>query len=163
MKNVWRIGLLLAVLSPVPAAADQLVAFEGGIGVVPVRAGGLATTVRGVNPGGQPWVIAKLDAVVQDDGRIKVDGRGLLLAGGDNIGTGGGQTVGATLFCVNDGNVEHKTATADAVLLEPDGDFQIVSVLTPPPPVPCENPVLLIRGTAGDGNWFAAGIPKGSQ
>ena len=45
-------------------------------------------------------------------------------------------------------------------LIGPNGDFQIDGTLTPAPPNPCENPVLLIRGGAGDGNWFAAGIPK---
>ena len=158
MRNVWRIGLLLALVFPLPAAADPpLVRFDGGIGVIPVRAGGAANTVRGVNPGGQPWVIADLSADVSSNGRIKVDGRGLLLAGGDNIGTNAGQTVGATLFCTNDGNVAHQSP---AVPLEADGDFRIDGSLSPAPPVPCENPVLLIRGGGGNANWFAAGIQK---
>jgi len=145
-------------LFPVSALAeDSLARFEGGIGVVPVRAGPAANTVRGINPGGQPWVIADLSADVKTDGRISVDGRGVLLGGGDNIGTTGNQIVGATLFCVNDGNIQHKSP---AVPLEPNGDFRIDGALSPAPPVPCTNPVLLIRGGGGEGNWFAAGIPK---
>jgi len=162
MRKAWLFALFLGVVFPIPAPADDSLArFEGGIGVVPVRAGPAANTVRGVNPGGQPWVIAALSADIQTDGRIQVDGRGVLLGGGDNIGTNGGQSVGATLFCANavvlGVPVQHKS---DAVPLEPNGDFRIDSVLSPAPPNPCDNPVLLIRGGAGNGNWFAAGIPK---
>ena len=77
--------------------------FEGGIGVNPVT--GVAANgtvnlniVRGVSPAG-PWRIAALDATVRPDGHIKIVGRGLLLAAGNGIGTNGGQTVHASLFC----------------------------------------------------------------
>jgi hypothetical protein len=157
MRKSWLFALFLGVIVPGAALADELVKFEGGIGVVPARVGGVANTVRGINPGGQPWVIADLSAEIQIDGRISVEGRGVLLGGGDNIGTNGGQSVGATLFCANDGNVQHQSP---AVPLDANGDFRIDGALSPAPPNPCENPVLLIRGTAGNGNWFAAGIPK---
>src|SRR6185436_1517093 len=111
--------------------------------------------VRGVQPPGQIWVIADLRADVKTDGRIQVDGRGLLLGGGNNIGTNANQTVRATLLCANDGNVLHDT---DLVPLEANGDFRIKDSLSPPPPNPCTSPVLLIRNPAGA--WFAAGIPK---
>ena len=80
-------------------ADDRLVRFEGGIGVVPARVGVVANIVRGVNPGGQPWVISRLSADVRSDGRISVEGRGLLIAGGDSIGTNANQSVRARLFC----------------------------------------------------------------
>jgi hypothetical protein len=150
---IWLVGLF----APSVIADNTLARFEGGIGVIPVRAGPAANTVRGINPGGQPWVIRGLSADITMDGQIEAVGEGVLLGGGDNIGTNGGQSVGATLFCANDGNVQHKSG---AVPLEPNGDFRIDSILSPAPPNPCENPVLLIRGGAGDGNWFAAGIPK---
>src|SRR5207245_7546648 len=95
--------LLIVALVQLPAVADDsLVKFEGGIGVIPVSsAAGLQNAngtfpdvnrndVRGVGPGGQPWVISRLQADVTLDGRISVDGRGLLLAGGNGIGTNGG-------------------------------------------------------------------------
>ncbi len=43
--------------------------------------------VRGVNPAGQIWVIDDLKADVSIDGHIRVKGRGLLLGGGNAIGT----------------------------------------------------------------------------
>ena len=147
------ICVLLGLLVSLPALADgPLVRFDGGIGVQPVRAGGGANTVQGVNPGGIPWVIARLTADVKTDGRISVDGRGLLLAGGNGIGTNGGQSVRARLFC--------GTVASDTVLvpLQPNGDFRIDDVLSPLPANPCNTPVLLIINTGGA--WFAAGIPN---
>jgi len=156
---------ILGTLAPPVLADDTLVRFEGGIGVIPVsRAaapqnadGTFQNVVRndvlGTPPGGQPWVIANLSAEVEVDGRITVDGEGLLLAGGNGIGTNGGQSVRARLFC---GGVAHNTDPP--VPLEANGDFRIDDILDPIPPNPCVNPVLLI--VSGGGNWFAAGIPK---
>ena len=152
-KSLSNCLLSLAILVPLAAsAADPLVRFEDGIGVQPLRAGALPNVVHGVNPGGQPWVISRLSADVYTDGQIRVDGRGLLLAGGNNIGTAGGQSVRARLICAG---VPHNS---DLVPLDVRGDFSISGFLIPTPPAPCNNPVLLI--VSGGGNWFAAGIPK---
>ncbi len=159
--------LLALIVASSAYAADTLARFKGGIGVNPVSNGvGTAATaevvtrniVRGVQPPGQPWVIADLKARVKEDGSIKVDGRGLLLAGGANVGGNGNASVFATLLCANDGNVQHNSNLA-GVPLELDGDFSIDDVLAPLPPIPCDNPVLLIRNAANLG-WFAAGIPE---
>ena len=135
--------------------------FKGGIGSVPLRAGGLANDVLGVNPGGRPWVIKDIDAEIKENGDINVQGEGLLLGGGNNIGRTGGNSVVAQLFCGT------APFTSGPVLLEPNGDFRINGRLSPVPPLICDNPVLLIRSfdptasppTARIGNWFAAGIP----
>jgi hypothetical protein len=168
-KSMFAAALSLAALGYTLAANadDRLVRFDGGIGVIPVsnatgtqNANGTfpdvtRNDVRGVPPGGQPWVIASLRADVRTDGSIRVDGRGLLLAGGNNIGFNAGASVFATLFC---GNAEHST-TAAGVPLEANGDFRIDDVLTPGVPTICNSPVLLIR-TSNGGRWFAAGIPR---
>jgi hypothetical protein len=146
---------------------NTLVKFKGGIGVIPVSSGvGTAATaevvnrniVRGVQPPGQIWRIADLKANIKVDGHIKVDGRGLLLAGGNNIGTNANQSVRARLFCGTD------VHESNLVPLEPNGDFRIDDILTPVqptitlvPPNPCVNPALLIISSGG--SWFAAGIP----
>jgi hypothetical protein len=149
----WIVGAWIVGLAATSAVAGQsLVRFDGGIGVNPVSAGPAANVVRGVSPGGQPWVIRELRAGVEVDGRLKANGRGLLLAGGNGIGTTGNQSVRAVLFC---GNVAHGSAL---VPLEADGDFTIDDTLTPLPPNPCESPVLLIVN--GADRWFAAGIPR---
>jgi len=143
---------LAAAASLGASAAEPLVRFEDGIGVQPLRAGGSPNTVQGVQPGGLPWVISRLSADVSTDGRIKADGRGLLLAGGNGIGTPGGQSVLARLICAG---VFHDS---ELVPLDARGDFRIEGFLNPFPPATCANPVLLI--VSGGGSWFAAGIPK---
>ena len=138
------------------ALAEDLVRFSGGIGVIPT--GSANTTVRGVAAAGQIWVIQDLAADVKQDGRIRLDGQGLLLGSGDAVGSNANASVFATLFCANDGNVPHSSNLA-GVPLEVNGDFRIDDTLSPAPPNPCTSPVLLIR-SAASGSWFAAGIPR---
>jgi hypothetical protein len=146
--------LALAAFFAVPVPADQSLArFEGGIGSTPLRSGGTPNLVQGVPAGGLPWVITSLKANVQDDGHIRVDGRGVLLAGGNNIGRNGGQSVRARLYC------DATAHDSGAVPLDSDGDFTIDGPLTPMPPVICGNPTLLILNGAGTA-WFAAGVPR---
>ncbi len=147
--------------------SESFLEFRGGIGVDPVSnvtvTAGVTTVnanvVRGVTPAGQLWTIDELKAEIEIDGSIKVRGKGLLLAGGNNIGTNGNQRVVATLICDATPIVLRNTSLA-GVALAPDGDFRINDVLSPGLPAICANPVLLIRqtnGTTADG-WFAAGI-----
>jgi hypothetical protein len=150
------------------AGGDTLVRFNGGIGVIPVSAAaGVANAdgtspdvnrnvVRGVNPPGQIWRIADLQAEVSVDGRIRVSGKGLLLAGGNALGGNAGQSVFATLICEAAAPFTLHNTTLTGVPLEPNGDFEIDDVLTPAPSG-CASPVLLIRNVGGA--WFAAGIP----
>ena len=168
-----KLAVIAAALSVAAFSAhadDRLVRFDGGIGVIPVSSGqGTAATatvvnrniVRGVQPPGQLWVISSLKADVRTDGSIRVDGRGLLLAGGNAIGTNANQSVRATLICdtaiVAPATTPPLFETA-LVPLEANGDFRIDDVLTPAPPAECASPVLLIRNPAGA--WFAAGIVK---
>jgi len=161
------LALIAGISTSQALASDFLARFQGGIGVIPVSSvAGVANDdgtfpnvnrndVRGVPPGGQVWVIARLSADVKPAGRIHVKGEGLLLGGGNNIGNNGNASVFATLFC---GALEHST-NVTGVPLDANGDFRIDDFLTPAPPDPCVNPVLLIR-TANGGRWFAAGIPK---
>ena len=173
MKKSLLILSFLVVLFALSATFGQdganLVKFEGGIGVLPVANGvGLAPTaevvtrniVRGVQPAGQIWVISALRATVKVDGRIHVDGRGLLLGGGDQIGFNGNAKVFATLICEPVTPFDPHSTNGDGVPLEPNGDFRIDDVLVPAPPAVCASPVLLIRTVGGTDPWFAAGIPK---
>ncbi len=162
--------MVLGMVGPVLAhGRDVLARFDGGIGVIPVSAGAgpvnvdgtfpnvKANVVRGVAPGAGPWRIGDLRAEVELDGRIRVRGRGLLLASSNSIGQNANQRVFATLICEAAAPfVQHSTDTA-GVPLEPNGDFRIDDVLDSVPS-DCASPVLLIRNTGGV--WFAAGIPK---
>jgi hypothetical protein len=155
-------------------ADDTLVRFKGAIGDIPVaNVAGTANPdgsfpdvirniVRGVNPAGQIWVISDFRADVKVDGRIRVDGRGLLLGSGDAIGTNGNAFVFATLICeATPPFIEHST-NPNGVPLAANGDFRIDDVLSEALPAKCGSPVLLIRVVVpgGGGPWFAAGIPE---
>jgi hypothetical protein len=97
---VPTLTFMMSVFCAQSAVADNIARFDGGIGVIPrASASGALNIVRGVDPAGQIWVIKELRADVKDDGRIRVDGRGLLLGGGNNIGGNANANVFATLIC----------------------------------------------------------------
>jgi hypothetical protein len=175
MKEVLFASIFALVVggffSSFVAADDTLVDFKGGIAVIPLSsAAGTQNVdgtfpnvnrnvVRGVNPPGQIWRIGDLDAKVKTDGSITVVGNGLLLAGGNGIGTNAGASVFATLICEATAPFTLRNTSLAGVPLQANGDFKIDDVLAPPPTAACASPVLLIRNVANQA-WFAAGIRK---
>ena len=176
MKKSLFASILMVLLGGFFASSvvadDTLVEFQGGIGVIPVsNVAGTANPdgtfpnvsrniVRPVNPAPQIWVISALRADVKVDGSIHVDGRGLLLGGGNQIGFNANASVFATLFCEATAPFTPHSTNLAGVPLQPDGDFLINDVLSPAPPNPCASPVLPIRVTGANPDWFAAGIPR---
>jgi hypothetical protein len=173
MKKVLGVSFALVAVVALSAFGhglreNVLVRFSGAIGADPVSnvtVTGITTTVspnvvRGVNPPGQIWRIADLNAIVTTDGRIHAHGRGVLLGGGNNIGSNANQSVFATLFCGPANASISSSTTQTGVALDQDGDFTIDDLLSPMPPASCETPVLLIRSAAGAHPWFAAGIEQ---
>ena len=165
--NRWLIAsmpVFFGVLMLAPSVrAGTLVEFDGGIGVIPVVLGGGANVVRGVQPAGSPWVIAQFKAKVDEGGDIRAEGKGLVLAGGNSIGTPDGvTTVAATLFCQTSAGPPptFSAHSSGAHPLAANGDFKFTDTLSPAPPAPCTNPALLIRATSSTGVWLAAGIPS---
>jgi hypothetical protein len=169
-------GIVLQAIFPSAAAADDAsLKFKGGIGVIPVSsvidcpaapAAGVTgppvtvnlNIVRGVAPAGQIWVIDKLEARVSANGSIKVEGKGLVLAGGNNAGRPPpGVSVIATLICSAAAPFMQFSTSTAGVLPSADGDFKINDMLSPLPPSPCASPLLLIRNAANLA-WFAIGI-----
>ena len=150
MKKVLVLSPFLVALFALSAVADDtLVKFRGGIGVLPVASGvGQAATaevvnrniVRGVQPAGQIWVISALKADVKADGRIHVDGKGLLLGGGNQIGFNANASVFATLICEAVAPFTERSTNGAGVALEPNGDFRIDDVLVPAPPATATAP-----------------------
>jgi hypothetical protein len=173
-RSIMKVSVFVSILVVLTAglfssssnADDTLARFKGGIGVIPVSSGvGADPTadvvnrniVRGIQPAGQLWRIRDLDARIRTNGDIKVDGKGLVLAGGNTAGRATGQSVFATLICEAPAPFTERNTNTAGVQLAADGDFRIDDVLTPLPPADCASPMLLIR-TAGSGNWFAVGI-----
>jgi hypothetical protein len=186
MKNAVAVLLVAGTVSGVSAhRRDILASFDGGIGVSPIASFAapvnpdgtfqnvIRNFVRGVRSSTQIWRIADLKADITTDGRVKVKGRGLLLAGGDSIGQNANLSVVATLICEatapfverSTGDTVNGITFQGGVPLEPNGDFRIDDTLKllggigDPVPAECASPVLLIRA-AGNGAWLAAGIPK---
>lgn len=169
VKVVTAFLLALGIVGGASAHEREFLArFDGGIGVIPAQSGAgpanpdgtlpnvKLNVVRGVPPGAGPWRIADLRADIYADGRIRVRGRGLLLASTNSIGQNANQSVFATLICEAAAPfVEHSTTST--VPLDPDGDFRINDTLNSVPSE-CPSPVLLIRNAGGV--WFAAGIPR---
>ena len=174
MKKALACTVFLGVVVSLPAAAAELT-FKGGIGVIPVSSGVAVpptqptalvvesvnrNIVRNVQPAGQIWVIDQLEATVSANGRIQVDGKGLILGGGNNAGRApAGTSVFANLICEPNAPFTERISSPAGVLLSPSGDFKIDDVLSPLPPDICISPMLLIRNAANNG-WFAVGIPS---
>lgn len=168
--------------------SSTLFAFDHGTGNQVFRsAAGVPTlnTVAGVAPAGAPWGITSLDATIKTNGDIRARGEGVVLLGGDGLGTRGGpRQVILSLFCRN---VPVPPAVSAALILTPfnsapvdldeDGDFVARGKLTDAtgatPQLNCgdtvdNRPVLLIRSVtpanpttgapATPGAWFAAGL-----
>src|SRR5260370_21440253 len=104
-------GLIGGSFASSVIADDTLVRFKGAIGDIPVaNVAGTPNTdgsfpdvirniVRGVNPARQIWGISDFRADLKGDGRISVDGPGLLLGGGHTLVTNRNAHVVATPVC----------------------------------------------------------------
>jgi hypothetical protein len=158
-KSMLAAAFISAFASPLAASAgDVLARFDAGFGSQPFAlVGGVLSPNKshGIDPGGLPWAINKLKAVVRADGRISVRGDGLVLVGGNAVGTAGAVVqVAAAFFC---GETRYESP---AVPISHGGDFQIKrEQLSPPLPSVCEAPTLLIRIVRNQAaaNWIAGG------
>jgi hypothetical protein len=128
----------------------------------PIVGSNPGVTIAGVKSGGAPWVVNHGFAVVNDDGRLRADVRGLILP---NLGTPGPVTaVAASVVCG-----DAVAVTTDSVLLSVDGNAEIHAKLQVPSP--CLGTIVLIRATAFNGTplpapgpWIAAtGLAKNSD
>ena len=119
-------------------------------------------TIAGVQSGGAPWVVNHGFAVLNDEGRLRADLRGLILP---NLGTPGPVTAVAASVVCGDG----VAATTDSVPLSVDGNAEVHVKLQVPSP--CLGTIVLIRAAAFNGTplpapgpWIAAtGLVKDSN
>jgi hypothetical protein len=181
MKRTLACTMFLGLASSLPAAAQNTsLQFMGGIGVIPVSSvtcmpsatscvSPPATVtvnqnvVRGVQPGGQIWVINQLDAQVSANGNITVNGKGLVLGGGNGAGgVPAGLNVFATLSCQSTSPFGLSSTNLAGVPVSSNGNFQINGTLAPTPTFPCTSPLLLIQ-SAANFHWFALGIVSFGQ
>jgi hypothetical protein len=157
MKRAFSTAVMacaLAGMFAVSTLADEL-AF-----VAPVVGSNPGVTIAGVGSGGAPWAVRHGTAVLTDDGRLRVEVRGLLLPSVGNT-TGPVTQVSASVVC---GDVV--AATSGAVTLTSNGDAEIRTKLAVASP--CLGAIVLVRvagvnGTVlgAPGPWIAAtGVAK---
>jgi hypothetical protein len=148
-------GALLMSAIAWPAAADT-VRWRNIIGIV--QAGNVVGNITG---GGQPWSTlrghAKVDLAA---GRVDFDVDGLVLAGGNTIGTPGAvNQVKGTLICDPGGT--NVTIDTPLVTLSPQGDAEFSGSVGPIPST-CQptNVAFLVRIAAN--RWIANGSVRSS-
>jgi hypothetical protein len=160
MKKRAAVAVILScIVSGLFAAgtvADEIAFLSPIVGSNP------GVTIAGVHSGGAPWVVNHGFAVLNDEGRLRADLRGLILP---NLGTAGPVTaIAASVVCG-----DAVAATTDSVPLSADGNSEIHAKLQVPSP--CLGTVVLIRAAAFNGvplpaagPWIAAsGLAKGSD
>ncbi len=132
-RNALSAALLACFLTAVfavSALADEFVFFSPIVGSNP------GSTIAGVTSGGAPWVVRHGTAVLTDEGRLRVEVRGLILPSTGN--TGPVTQVAASVVCSN-----AVAATTAAVNLSSTGNAEIRAKVALPSP--CLGAVVLIR------------------
>jgi hypothetical protein len=100
-------------------------------------------TFHGVAPGGAPWVLKDGQVRLNDDGRLDLRVRGLVIPVAPGNGTPGPvTTIGASLYCGADSNTT-AAATTGQVPISRDGDARIVDHIAVP--ASCLSPVILVN------------------
>src|ERR1700739_1956928 len=109
--------------------------------LAPVVGSNPGITIAGVASGGAPWVVKHGFATLTDDGRLRVDVRGLILP---SVGNPGPVTaVSASVVCAN-----AIAATSPAFPLSNDGNAEIHAKLQVPSP--CFGTIILVRVAAAN-------------
>ncbi|HZR59856.1 MAG TPA: hypothetical protein VFA80_02710 [Xanthobacteraceae bacterium] len=143
--------LLSALVSP--AAADS-VRWSTVVGLEDAN-----NAVGNIAGGGQPWTtLGGFASVDLASGRVEFEVRGLVLAGGNTIGTPGAITqVMGTVVC--DAGSQNLTFNTPLVTLSPRGDAQFVGIIGPiAASCTSSNVAFLIRIAAG--RWIANGAVR---
>jgi len=148
------VALAIGGFSAAPAFADS----SGAVGHVLVNAELVGSTpapgspvVAGINPGAAPWVNGPSRVRVQDDGRVAVQIRGLVIPPPRGTGVNPIPFVVATLVC--DQQVGASTMPF-ALSAAGDGSTrQVIAV-----PRRCDDPVVLIQPAANRAVYIASTV-----
>lgn len=152
-------ALLIGGVAPPAAAqnATQNVKWRTVIGII--QAGNV---VGGIAGGGQPWSTLGGEASVNlTTGRVEFEVRGLVLAGGDTIGSPGAVTqVKGTLVCIT--GATPTVLDTPLVPLSDQGDAEFEGVIGPVPTT-CTptNVAFLVRIAAN--RWIANGSVRSTK
>src|SRR5581483_100059 len=141
------------LLASAPARADDVVRWKTVIGII--QAGNLVGNIGG---GGQPWSTTGGEARVNlRTGRLEFNVRGLVLAGGNSIGTPDAIVqVKGTLIC--NAGTTNDTVDTPLVTLSPTGDAQFSGDVVIPAACSPANIAFLVRIAAN--RWIANGAVR---
>ena len=169
MRKITSRAILGAILAPifsstVIAIPAREVRWDALVGVI--QTGNVVGSGTGAVTGaGQPWVVTGGRAEVDlSNGDLSFDVEGLVLAGGNNIGTRGTNAqVRGTLVCDTNGSAgggNSVLVNTPLLALSAQGEADFSGNVGPLPAVCATEPdiAFLIRSTGG--NWFAAGIVR---
>jgi hypothetical protein len=162
MRGSPTVGVLFVTLLAglgVAGAEPAMVKWDDVIGIL--QPGNLVGTGTGqVAGGGLPWTTQHGRAQVDlDKGRLRFDVKGLVLAGGNSIGTRSGiDMVKGTLVCDTNGSASGDSVLVDTDLvpLSPQGDAKFSGEVSLPSVCLSEADIAFLIRTAG-GAWLAAG------
>lgn len=147
LRVLLSVALLLLSALPV-LAGEALFEFERLRGI---PTAGLA--IRNIPGGGLPWRIARGEARLDQDGALRVEVEGLVLAAGPSAGTNPVPQFIATLSCLNADGTINNISTAP-VPATSTGDARIEEVVTLPDT--CLGPIVFVRGVVAPiPRWFA--------
>jgi hypothetical protein len=116
-----------------------------------------AVPLRGINGGGLPWTLASASGSLKDDGSLKIEVEGLVLAAGANAGSNPIASFRAIVSCVrSDGTFDNILTDAFPATTGPassgGGNAEIETTVSLPQP--CIAPIIFV--TSPGGSWFAA-------
>jgi hypothetical protein len=162
---IVALNVALAAIVPATApAADPNIRWADIIGII--QAGNVVGSGTGQVPGGgQPWSTAKGSATVNlNNGDIHFRVEGLVLAGGNSIGTRAGITdVKATLVCDTNGSAGGGNSTlvdTPLVPLSAQGDAEFNGSVGPLPGACLTETDIAFVVRIGDGRWIANGAVR---
>lgn len=155
------LGALLASFGWANAADPSTVRWEDIVGIL--QAGNVIGVGTGqITGGGQPWTTRSGSALVNlQNGRLHFSVRGLVLAGGNSIGTRDGiSTVQGTLVCDTNGSTGNSVlVNTDLVPLSLTGNADFSGEVTLDP-VCLSEPDIAFVIRAANGVWIANGAVR---
>lgn len=147
-------ALAITAFSAAPALADghgssgHTLLRADLVGSMPLPA---SPAIAGVNPGGAPWVNGRSPVRVREDGRIRVNIRGLVIPPPRGTGVNPVASVVATLVCD-----EMVADSTEPFALSTDGNGKTRDVISVPDK--CDDPVVLIQPAANRAVYIASAL-----
>jgi hypothetical protein len=162
LTTMSGVAAALLLTSSLAGADSAKVKWDDVIGIIQAL-NAVGTGTGRVVGGGAPWSTSSGKAQIDlHSGKLKFTVKGLVLAGGNSIGTPDGITsVKGTLVCDTNGSAGGNSVLVDTDLvdLSPQGDASFSGVVAIPPVCLTEPDIAFLVRTAS-GAWLAYGAVR---